>query len=78
MNNDSIDNDSIDNDSIERIIQKELEEALAHTPRDRVVSGLAFDEESQRALDAWIAAGAIPGDEHLYGLSVGNKETKDK
>lgn len=54
----------MDSDTLERLMQ----EIAAKIPEGRVTSGLAPGEENQRALDAWIEAGAIPGDEHLYSL----------
>ena len=58
-------------------VEKIMQEIAESTPRDRVTSGLAFGEANQRALDAWIEAGAIDGDEHLYGLSVEEDEEED-
>ena len=49
-------------------IENAMREILSEFPNGcGVKSGLAEGEANQRALDAWIEAGAIPGDEHLYG-----------
>lgn len=63
----------MDSATVEKIMQ-EVAESL---PRGRVTSGLAAGEAAQRALDAWIEASAIDGDEHLYGLSVEDDEEED-
>ncbi|MDR1661176.1 MAG: hypothetical protein LBR95_01925 [Azoarcus sp.] len=47
-----------------------MQSVAASLPKRTVSDGLAFGKEAQEALDAWIAAGAVPGDEHLYGLMV--------
>jgi hypothetical protein len=57
--------------------EKIMREIVAKFPDRCVSSGLADGEEAQRALDAWIKAGAVPGDEHLYGLSVEEDEDTD-
>ncbi|MDR1889044.1 MAG: hypothetical protein LBQ81_06690 [Zoogloeaceae bacterium] len=59
-------------------VEKTMQEILAEMPKGSgITSGLAFGEENQRALDAWIAAGAVPGDEHLYGRFVDDEEKSD-
>jgi hypothetical protein len=56
-----------------------MREILSEFPNGcGVTSGLAPGEENQKALDAWIEAGAIPGDEHLYGLVDEDGEDADE
>ena len=58
-------------------VEKIMREIAESIPRGRVTSGLAEGKAAQRALDAWIEAGAIDGDEHLHGLSVEDDEEED-
>jgi hypothetical protein len=57
--------------------EKIMREIVENLPKGGITSGLADGEAAQRALDAWIAAGAVPGDESLYGLSVEEDEEED-
>jgi hypothetical protein len=53
---------------------EKMREIVAKFPDRWVSSGLADGEAAQRSLDAWIKAGAIPGDEHLYGITFDDDE----
>jgi hypothetical protein len=57
--------------------EKIMREIVENLPKGGISSGRAAGEAAQRALDAWIEAGAVPGDEPLYGLSVEEDEDTD-
>ena len=65
----------MDNDTLEKIM-REIAEKI---PSGRIASGLAPGEANQRALDAWIKAGGIPGQggDKFYSLSADDDEEEE-